>query len=169
MPAVSISSVQPSSNLQITDLGGLRIARPQNWDVLENQQSSATIAPRAGVSGGSVAYGLVIRSTRPPAGNVTASQLTTTIAQSLQSSDSNMKVVGEVQPVTVGGSSGGSILLETISPMTGADGKAQRERDWLVTVQRGTDAIYLVFVSPASNYEQFRPTFERMLRSVQFQ
>jgi predicted Zn-dependent protease len=169
MPAVSISAVQPSSNLQIADLGGLRIARPQNWEVLENQQTSATIAPRAGVSGGAVAYGLVIRSMLPPSGNTSASQLTTAIAQSLQSSDSNMKVVGQVQAVTVGGSSGGSVVLETISPMTGADGKAQRERDWLVTVQRGTDAIYFVFVSTAANYEQFRPTFESMLRSVQFQ
>jgi hypothetical protein len=53
--------------------------------------------------------------------------------------------------------------------MNGADGKAQRERDWLVTVQRGTDAIYFIFVSTAANYEQFRPTFESMLRSVQFQ
>jgi hypothetical protein len=34
-------------------------------------------------------------------------------------------------------------------------------------VQRGSDAIYLVFVSTAANYEQFRPTFEKMLRSVQ--
>jgi hypothetical protein len=78
-----------------------------------------------------------------------------------------MRVVGQVQPVTVGGSSGGSVQLETISPMTGADGKTQRERDWLVTVQRGSDAIFLVFVSTSANYEQFRPTFERMLRSVQ--
>jgi Zn-dependent protease with chaperone function len=169
MPAVSIAAVQPSSNLQTADLGGLRIARPQNWEVLENQQSSATIAPRAGVSGGAVAYGLVIRSTRPPSGNTSASQLTNAIAQSLQSGDSNMKVVGQVQPVTVGGTSGGSLVLETISPMTGSDGKPQRERDWLVAVQRGTDAIYFVFVSTAANYEQFRPTFERMLRSVQFQ
>jgi predicted Zn-dependent protease len=168
MPAVSISAVQPSATFQTADLGSLRIVRPQNWEVVENQESSATIAPRAGVSGGAVAYGLVIRSARPPAANMTARQLTTAIAQSLQSSDSNMKTVGQFQSATVGGISGGSILMETISPMTGADGKAQSERDWLVTVQRGTDAIYFVFVSTATDYEQFRPAFERMLRSVQF-
>ena len=168
IPAVSISAVQPSSTFQIADLGGLRIARPQNWEVLDNQQSSATIAPRAGVSGGAVAYGVVMGSTRPPAANMSAGQLTTAIAQNLQSGDRNMRAVGQVQPITVGGISGGSIQLETISPIAGADGKAQRERDWLVTVQRGNDAIYFVFVSTAANYEQFRPTFERMLGSVQF-
>lgn len=168
MPAVSIASVQPSPNFQTADLGSLRIARPQNWEVLENQQSSATIAPRAGASAGAVAYGVVIRSTQPPAANMGASQLTDAIAQNLQNSDSNMKAVGQIQPISVGGSSGGSVQLETISPMTGADGKAQRERDWLVTVQRGADAIYFVFVSTSANYEELRPTFERMLRSVQF-
>src|SRR5262249_24024345 len=54
MPAVSISAVQPSATFQTADLGGLRINRPQNWEVLENQQSSATIAPRAGASAGAV-------------------------------------------------------------------------------------------------------------------
>jgi hypothetical protein len=169
MPAISITAVQPSSNFQIADLGGLRIARPNNWEVLENQQTSATIAPRAGVSSGAVAYGVVIRATRPPAANMSASQLAAAIAKNLQSGDSNMKVVGQFQPLAVGGSSGGSVLLETISPMTDADGKSQRERDWLVTVQRGTDAIYFVFVSTVANYEQLRPTFEKMLRSVEFQ
>jgi hypothetical protein len=169
MPAVSISAVQPSSSFQTANLAaGLSIARPQNWEVLGNQQTSATIAPRAGASGGAVAYGVVIGTTRAPAANMSAGQLTTAMAQNLQSSDTNMRVVGQVQTLSVGGSSGGSVQLETISPMAGSDGKTQRERDWLVTVQRGSDAIYLVFVSTAANYEQFRPTFERMLRSVQF-
>ena len=167
-PAVPISAVRPSPNFQIADLGGLRIARPQNWEVIENRESSATIAPRAGVSGGAVAYGVVIRLQRAPAANTSASKLTEAVAQSLQSSDSNMKVVGQIQPLTIGGSSAGSVQLETVSPMAGADGKTQRERDWLVVVERGSDAIYFVFVSTAANYEQFRPSFERMLRSVQF-
>src|SRR5207247_9449037 len=90
MPAVSTSAVQPSPHFQIADLGGLRIARPQNWEVIENRESSATIAPRAGVSGGAVAYGVVIRLQRAPAANMSASKLTEAVAQSLQSSDSNL-------------------------------------------------------------------------------
>jgi hypothetical protein len=169
MPAVSISSVQPSSTFQTATLAaGLSIARPQNWEVLENKQASATIAPRAGASNGGVAYGVVIGTTRAPSANMSASQLTTAIAQNLQSGDTNMRAVGQVQPITVAGGSGGSVQLETISPMAGSDGKTQRERDWLVTVQRGGDAVFFVFVSTTANYEQFRPTFERMLKSVQF-
>src|SRR5438874_2160164 len=102
MPAVSISAVQPSPNFQIADLGGLRIARPQNWEVIENRESSATIAPRAGVSGGAVAYGVVIRAQRAPAANMSASKLTEAVAQSLQSGDGNLKVVWQIQRLTVG-------------------------------------------------------------------
>jgi predicted Zn-dependent protease len=168
-PAVPMGQVQPSPNFQVVDLGALRMIRPQNWELVDSQQSSATIAPRAGVSAGVVAYGVVIRVGRAPAANMNAGQLTTAIAQSLQSGDPNMRAAGQVQPVAVGGLAGGSLELETISPMAGADGRPQAERDWLVAVPRGgTTVIYFVCVSPVANYGQLRPYFERMLGSVQF-
>jgi hypothetical protein len=47
-------------------------------------------------------------------------------------------------------------------------GRAVRERDWLVSLQRqdGT-LLYLVFISPDAEFGQLRPTFEQMLRSLQ--
>jgi hypothetical protein len=100
---------------------------------------------------------------------MSAGQLTAAIVQSLRSSDSNMKQVGDIQPIPVGGITAGSVELETISPMADVNGKPQRERDWLVAMPHGqTDAIFLVFVSPLSNFDQLRPTFERMLRSIRF-
>ena len=168
MPAVPMGAVQPSANFQTVDLGALRMARPQNWELVDSQQSSATIAPRAGVSAGAVAYGVVIRSGRAPAGNMNPSQLTAAIVQSLQSGDSNMKQASQIQGVTVGGISGGSVELQTVAPMVCADGKPQPERDWLFAVPRGSNALFFVFVSPQANYDQLRPAFEKMLRSVQF-
>ena len=144
------------------------MARPQNWELLDSQPASATIAPRAGVSAGAVAYGVVIRSGRAPAANMSAGQLTAAIVQGLQGGDGNMKQVGQIRGVTVGGMSGAAVELETISPMAGADGKPQRERDWLVAVPRQGNAIFFVFVSPLANYDQLRSSFVKMLRSVQF-
>jgi Zn-dependent protease with chaperone function len=170
IPWVSVTEVQPSSNFRETDLQVLKIDRPENWDVFNGQQSSSvTIGPRAGVSGDTVAYGVVIRAVRPPDPNMSVKQLTEAIIQSLESGDSNIKQSGEIQPIIVGGISGSSVELQTISPMADAAGKAQPERDWLVTVPRGAgQAIFVVFVSPQTHFEQFRPTFERMLRSVKF-
>jgi len=115
-----------------------------------------------------VAYGVVIRAGRAPAANMDGGRLTAAVVQSLQSGDSNMKQVGQIERLPVDGISAGSVELETISPMVGADGKPQRERDWLVAVPRGGNAIFFVFVSPLVNYDQLRPSFAKMLQSVQF-
>ncbi len=169
VPPASWSDVQPSSNFQTESLGALKIDRPENWEVTGDQQTSMTIAPRSGASGGAVAYGVVIQAGKAPSANMNETQLTAAIAQSLRNSDSKMKQLGDIEPITVGGISGGSVELETISPMAGANGKAQHERDWLVAVPQGqTDVVFFVFVSTLSNYDPLRPTFERMLASIQF-
>jgi predicted Zn-dependent protease len=166
---VSITDVQPSSVFHFTDLGALRIERPENWSVIAGRSSSVTIAPGAGISGDAVAYGVVIRSFETPQAYMGVKEVTAVIVQNLESGDSNMRQLGEVQAVNVGGVTGGSVELETISPMLDTAGEPQRERDWLVAVPRGgRQAIFLVFVSTAADFEQLRPTFERMLRSVEF-
>lgn len=169
VPPVPFSAVEPSTNVQFTDLGILKMDRPENWEVMAGDQSSATIAPRAGVSASAVAYGVVIRRVQKPSSNVSSDQLTAAIVQSLKSGDSQMKQVGEIEPVTVSGISAGSVELETISPMAGPSGRPQRERDWLVVVPRGqTDAVFLVFVSPLVDFDTLRPAFQKMLLSVRF-
>jgi len=170
VPWVSVTEIQPSSNFRNTDLGTLKIDRPENWDVMDDRQAgSMTIAPRAGVSGAAVAYGVVIRAVQAPDPNMSVNQLTAAIVQSLESGDSSMKQSGEIQRVIVAGISAGSVELESASPMAAPDGTSQRERDWLVTVPRGQGkAIFLVFVSPQAHFDWLRPTFEKMLRSVQF-
>jgi hypothetical protein len=169
VPAVPVTQVEPNSNFQTANLGVMKIDRPGNWEVIDADQSSATIAPRAGVSANAVAYGVVIRQVRAPSANLSAEQLTAAIVQSLKSGDNKMKQVGEIEPITVGGISGGSVELETISPMAGPKGKPQRERDWLVAVPRGqADVMFLVFVSPLVDFDDFHPAFEKMLLSVRF-
>lgn len=165
----SWSDVEPGSTFRSTDLGALRIDRPENWDVIGGQKTSATIAPRAGVSAAAVAYGVVIRVGRAPSANMRSDQLAASIVQSLRRGDSRMKQIGDIESITVGGATAGSVELETVSPMADKDGRPQRERDWLVAFPRGqADALFLVFVSPLANYDDLRSTFEQMLNSVRF-
>jgi hypothetical protein len=170
VPSVPITDVQPSSIFKLTELSMMKIVRPENWDAMQgDQQDSVTIAPGPGVSAGAVAYGVVIQAVQTQGGNQNARQVTAAIAKTLESGDSNMKQVGDVQAITVDGAAGGSVDLETVSPMRDAQGKPQSERDWLVTVPRtGGKTIMIVFVAPQIHAEQLRPTFEKMLRSVQF-
>lgn len=167
VPSVPYSQIEPSENFRTANLGAIAIDRPENWQVSGGGQS-ATIAPSAGASDAGVAYGVVIRSEQTPAANMDATQLASAIVQNLRSGDPNMKQVGDAEPLTVDGSAAASTELETISPMAGHDGKPQRERDWLVAIPRGRTAVFLIFVSTLSDYDRLRPTFEKMLQSIQF-
>ena len=170
VPYVPVTDVQPSSIFKLTELSMMKIVHPENWDAMQGQQpDSVTIAPRPGVSGDAVAYGVVIQAVPTSGANQSALQITSAISQSLESGDSNMKQSGEIQAITVDGVAAGSVELETVSPMRDAEGRAQAERDWLVAVPRaGGNAIMIVFVAPQIHFDQMRPTFEKMLRSVQF-
>ena len=169
IPTVPFTDVQPSSTFQQAELSTMNIMRPENWDVMQGQQEDlVTIAPRAGVSGIAVAYGVVIQVVQPPSANLSVQQITSAIVKNLESGDSNMKQSGEIQAIMVNGVAGGSVELETVSQMPDAEGKAQAERDWLLTVPRDDGSvIMMVFVATQKYFEQMRPTFEKMLRSVQ--
>lgn len=170
VPAAPFSAVQPSNTFERTALNTMSIAHPESWYVTRGQQSdSATIAPSAGVSGGAVAYGAVVQVVPMQDRNQTVQQLTQAVAQNLVSGDANMRQVGETQQINVSGRDAGSAELQTISPMPGPDGKPQPEQDWLVTIPRGDGtAVAIIFVSPQRHFDQLRPAFERMLRSVSF-
>src|SRR5579864_3554229 len=118
VPYIPVTDVQPSSIFKLAELSMMKIMRPENWDVIQGQQAdSATIAPRPGVSGDAVAYGVVIQAVPAPGGNSDARQITAAIAQSLESGDSNMKQSGVIQTITVDGVAAGSVELQTVSPM----------------------------------------------------
>jgi Zn-dependent protease with chaperone function len=170
IPAAPITDVQPSSIFQQTDLNILKIVRPENWEVMQSQQQgSVTIAPRPGVSGGAVAFGVVIQAIQGPGTNMSVQQTTAAIVKNLESGDPKMKQAGEIQSINLNGNGAGSVELETLSMMPDTAGKAQAERDWLVAVpRRDGSVLMIVFVATQRYFEQMRPTFEKMLGSAQF-
>ncbi len=169
MGNVAFTEVQPSVTLKETDLVVLKIVRPENWLVMQDQQTSVTIAPKAGVSGNAVAYGTVIQLVQMQDSNISVRDMTAAVVQGFEKADSNTKQHGQIQEITVNGMAAGSVEMETVSPMPDEAGKPQTERDWLVTIPRsGGNAVALVFVSTQRHFEHMKPTFEKMLRSVQF-
>ena len=169
VPTVPVTDVQPSSIFRVTELSVMKLLRPENWEVIPGPQDSLTIAPRPGLSNGAVAYGVVIQLVQTPNTKMSARQITEAIVQGLQRGDSNTKQSSDIQGITVsGGVPGGSVELATVSPMLDLEGRPQPEHDWLVTVPRGDGkAIVIIFVAPQRHFEQMRPTFEKMLSSVQ--
>src|SRR5262249_36702942 len=169
--SVALENVLPSRRVVNADLGPMKINRPENWPVtLPKQQGQfVTIAPQAGITNSGVGYGVLLNGA--PAsrgGNMNIDEMTSQLIQQIQQSN-ELQQLGKSQPITVGGIEGRSTFLRSASPFPDANGAAQSERDWLITVPLNDGSlIYMIFVAPESDFNRLKPTYETMLRSVQF-
>jgi hypothetical protein len=161
---VSYKEIKPSSRFTQFQQSGLNIAYPDNWKAGASQ-NSVTIAPQQGVAQNGIAYGAIIS-----AANVDASQLdqaTDQLVQQLQKDNPGMKVYSSPSSIQVNGQQGRSVYLSGTSPIQ-QNGQAVPERDWLVTLPdpKG-ELMYVVFVAPERDFNQLRPTYQKMLDSLQ--
>jgi Zn-dependent protease with chaperone function len=167
---VSLNDVMANSNFQLVDLGVMKIARPENWEVIapKKQGQSLTIAPREGIAGNGVGYGVVINAVSIKNQQATIDQVTDAIVRSIEGASGETRSVGAAADLQVAGVRGRTVHMESTSEFSDANGQAQKERDQLVTIPRqdGT-VVYLVFVAPESDFQRFNPTFEKMLQSIQ--
>jgi hypothetical protein len=170
-PAVSLRKVQPSERLVLADLGRMKISRPDNWQVTmpRQQGDSLKIAPQAGVVSDAVGYGVVINGVVAPEGeNLTIDQITADLVRDMEHSG-GIKAAGKPQPITINGVQGRSVAMQSQSPFHNPSGQPQTERDWMVTIpQRDGTVIFMVFVAPEAEFSLFEPTYQAMLKSVQF-
>ena len=170
--AVPLQDVLPSPHMVTSDLGPITISHPDNWQVAAPTQSGedVRVAPPAGVSGNAIGYGVVINGAKPKNGqSMDLDQMTAELVQALQSGG-DVQPAGNPKTISVAGTQGRSVEMTSTSPFRDANGQPQKEADWLVTVPRpdGSSVIYLVFVAPQAEVGRFRPSFEKMLQSLQF-
>ena len=164
--SVTPQQVKPSSNLQQLQHSAFTIAYPDNWQAYGDASSNVTIAPAAGVGQNAIAYGVVIGGSQDQNAD-SLDQATQDLIQSLQQSNPNLRVSGSARSIQVNGVQGRSVDLTGTSPVE-KNGKPLKERDWLVTLPRSEGGLlYLVFIAPQNAFNQFRPTYQRMLSSLQ--
>lgn len=162
---ISLRQVQPSGRFTTFQQNGFSISYPENWRPV-NGNGSITIAPEAGVSGNSIAYGVMIGETRDPNAQ-SLDQATQDLVQSLEQSNPGLRSSGNPSSVDLNGLQSRSLYLMGTSPLQ-KDGESLPERDWLVTVPRSQSGLlYLVFVAPERDFSQLRPTYQKMLESLQ--
>ena len=157
----------PSRSVQTFNHNLFQISYPENWQVFGDKTSTVNIGPASGVSESAIAYGVLISDYQPENQNATLDAATHELLNSLRQSNQDMKQVGHDEDIRVSGVSAKSVDLIAASPVQDANGRPQRERDWLVTVPgRNGSLTYLVFIAPDSDFNTLRPTFEQMLRSL---
>ena len=74
------------------------------------------------------------------------------------------------QRTNVNGADARSVTIRAISPLQTQNGQQVAERDWVVTMDGGTNTvIYAVFTAPVQDFSALKPTFDEMLRSFRIQ
>jgi beta-barrel assembly-enhancing protease len=169
--AVALQAVLPNQHMVNANLGPMKINRPENWAVTlpEQQGQFVTIAPQAGVTQRGVGYGVLLNGAKGPAGQrMSIDDMTAALIQQIQQNN-ELEQMGKPEPIMVAGVDSRATVLQSSSPFPDASGQPQKERDWLVTVPRSDGSvIYMIFVAPLTDSARFQPTFEAMVKSVQF-
>jgi Zn-dependent protease with chaperone function len=168
--AVPLRNVLPDGRTVTANLGPMKIAHPENWPVTlpEQRGQFVTIAPKEGITNSGVGYGVLLNGAGAPATRMSIDDMTAALIEQIGQSN-EMEQVSTLEPITVGGKEGRSTFLRSPSPFPNANGEPQPERDWVVTVpQADGSLIFMIFVAPEADFPQLKPTYEAMLKSVQF-
>jgi Zn-dependent protease with chaperone function len=168
MGSLSRQDVAPSGSFRNFQHQAFRINYPDNWQLAGDTGSSVTIAPRGGMADNAVAYGAIIDGFQPEAGRTSLDDATRQLIERLRQTNPDMRAIGNAEGITVNGVAGKSIDLVGASPIHDRQGRAARERDWLVTLPlRNGDILYVVFIAPEQDFSTMRSdAFEPMLRSL---
>ena len=163
---VTFDQVKPSGNFTTLQQDAFSISYPDKWQAAADQNGGVLIAPQAGVAQGAIAYGVMIGGAQDP--NATSlDQATQALIQGLQQSNPGLQVSGNPKPITVNGVQGRSVDLIGTSPVQ-QGGQPLKEHDWLVTLARPQGGLlYAIFIAPDRDFNRLKPTYEKMLNSLQ--
>jgi beta-barrel assembly-enhancing protease len=158
-------STSSSGNFHTFNHSAYTIKYPDDWQVHGDAQSSVTIAPTNGILSDAVAYGAIISNYQPDKA-ASIDDGTSQLISYLRQANPALKALGNPEDVTVNRIHGKSVDLVGKSALTDGNGQQARERDWLVALPDSDGSIvYLVFISPDSEFMSMRPTYEQMLRT----
>ncbi len=165
----SRADVMPAGGMRTQNFGPFSMAVPSNWQAGQQQDGGYLIAPQAGVSGNSIAYGVMVQGVQPKQ-QMSLDEATDQIVQSLVQGNQGAMVSGTAQRTNVNGVDARSVTIKAVSPLATSGGKPLPERDWVVTMDGGNNTIiYAVFTAPEQDFAALKPTFEDMLKSFRVQ
>jgi beta-barrel assembly-enhancing protease len=182
----------PSSRVRTFENSVLRIEHPDNWRAYGPGDVTVTIAPDKGLVGDgqgnqALAYGIIVNMYEPlidrrgggrqqlqpegygrPLGSSRGDEQehrlleedTTRLIEELRHSNPGMRVISQHDHLRVDGREVQSTYLTNDSPLGG------RETNWLVTVRQPEGLLFIVFVAPDRDFQNYEETFRAMLYSV---
>jgi hypothetical protein len=168
LSTVSYDQIRPSTGFTTLRQNAFSIAYPDNWRTQTNSGPGVVIAPPAGVAAGAIAYGVSV-SIAQGATAASLEEATRDLAKALQQSNPGLQIAGTTRVIRAGGVEGRALDLTGNSPVE-RNGQPLPEHNWLVTFPRTEGGLlYLIFTAPENDFAQLRPTYQKMLESLQVQ
>lgn len=159
-------SIAPSGRFKQVNHSIFQIQAPDNWEVIGDNNSPVTIAPRAGLSQNAIAYGVVISGYQPQQ-QESLEQSVGNIYQTLRQSNPQIQISGQPQDANIQGLRAISVGILGPSPLSDQQGNAVTERNLLVAVQRQDGSVlWLLFIAPEAHFNALTPTYQQMLSSL---
>jgi beta-barrel assembly-enhancing protease len=142
--------------------GNYQIDYPSNWQVFEGQDGGVSFAPDWAIEGNDITRGVMVGSLSPRRnqGAVTPTTALNNLINELRQSNSYLQ---EDPRDRYTERLGGRNALATF--MFGRNPAGYEERVWVVTRTSGSDVIYMVFIAPEQDFQQYKSTFNSMLKS----
>jgi hypothetical protein len=165
-PPKPTADLNTSGDWRTVQGGGFTIEAPNTWQVYNGQNGGGTLAPTGGIvqqANGSpaVMYGMVTGIYRPQRQGMELSAALNGFVADIQHDNPGLAPGG--QAVVQGNGVKGRSMLCNNPQANGGQG----ERDWIVMFPQADGNIrYFVFVAPVKTFDQMRPAFERMMKSV---
>jgi len=160
---VAMPTITLDGQLKTYQSGEVTFSYPEEWDIAKGSDGSLTITGRDGMAGGAVGYGIIVSQVAPQGGKVQLVNDTAAYLKGLAASSPNVRKESEPAELTMGGLPALMTRLSSDSPYQG-----QRETDVVMTIDRGTEMLVFVFVSPSAQYEVLERSFKKVSQSLRF-
>lgn len=183
-PSTTVSTGINQYDEQAVSTGNVDLSPPQSWNTFHGEnftlevpstwrvlgdQNSAMIAPEGGIAktsdgkAGNLVYGVLIDAYTPPASTPRDKEFSALLTE-LNSENPGM------QPESITTLDVSGQKAQTVQSVSARANGGRGEHDWVVGVPSGDNTLrYFVFVCPEPEFDQLRPTFEHILKSIKFQ
>ena len=156
----------PSPRLASYNGTDLQLRYPDNWHS-HGDGSAVTFAPDGGIVNNGLAWGMMFSTYEPDyhgQQRISVEEAADELLNSLQRSNSNMRITRSHERTSVGGQSALITEASNQSPVGG------REVDWIVTTIRPDDGTvyYFIGVAPQNDFDRYVSAFQDIIDSVRF-
>ena len=160
---VEMPRIEVSGRFKTYQGGEVTFSYPEEWNVTIGSDQSLIVSDDKGMVGGAVGYGIMAYVLPAKDGRVQLLSDTTAYLKGLAGSSPNVRTEAEPSSITVSGSPALLTRLTSDSPY-----KQQRETDVVLTIDRGSKLLVLIFVSPTAQYSTLEQCFKKVSQSVRF-